>query len=145
MNKDDRERIIAPEHTLRADKYPLEDIRAIGRRGCGARTATRRQRLRHLYLGCADPRACSCSESSPAPIPMPASESMDTRKAEALPGCPGHPQVRRSGASREGGHERPLRRRPGTRAGAQQSAATGRACPWALPLPPIRKTSRTRR
>ena len=86
MNKDDKERIIAPEHTLRADKYPLEEYRAIGRRGVRRKDGYEKATGSALYTSDVQVPGQLMLRILTCPYPHARIKSMDTSKAAALPG-----------------------------------------------------------
>ena len=93
MNKDDSQRIIAPEHTLRADKYPLEEYSAIGRRGVRRKDGYEKATGYAVYTTDVQLPGQLWLRILTCPYPHARIKSMDTSKAAALPGVQGPPQV----------------------------------------------------
>jgi xanthine dehydrogenase molybdenum-binding subunit len=86
MNEDDRERIIAPEHALRADKYPLEEYSAIGRRGVRRKDGYEKATGYAVYTTDVQLPGQLMLRILTCPYPHARIRSMGTSKAAALPG-----------------------------------------------------------
>ena len=86
MNGDGKERMIAPEHPLRADKYPLDEYNVIGKRGLQRKDGHEKASGYAVYAsdvwlpGMLWLRILTC------PYPHARIKAMDTTMAEALPG-----------------------------------------------------------
>jgi xanthine dehydrogenase molybdenum-binding subunit len=88
MEKDDMERTIAPEHPLRADRYPLDEYTAVGRR---VQRKDGREKASGYAMYTSDVqlpgmlhlRILAC------PYPHARIREMDTTRAQALPGVRG--------------------------------------------------------
>lgn len=86
MNKDEMERIIAPEHPLRADKYPLEEYSAIGRRGVRRKDGYEKASGKAIYTADVQLPGMLWLRILTCPFPHARIKTLDTTRAEALPG-----------------------------------------------------------
>ena len=85
MNKVDREKIIAPEHPMRADAYPLSEYAAIGKR-VRRKDGYEKASGYAIYTSDVQLPGMLYSKILACPYPHARIKSMDTEKAEALPG-----------------------------------------------------------
>jgi CO/xanthine dehydrogenase Mo-binding subunit len=85
MNKDDMERLVAPEHTLHGDRYPLEAYSAIGKR-VRRKDGNEKASGKAIYTADIQLPGMLHLKILNCPFPHAAIKSMDTTKAEALPG-----------------------------------------------------------
>jgi len=85
MKKDDRGKIIAPEHTVRADKYPLDDYTAVGRR-VRRKDGYEKASGYAVYTSDIQIPGMLYQRILACPYPNAVIRTIDTTGAEALPG-----------------------------------------------------------
>lgn len=81
-----RERIVAPEHALRADKYPLEEYSAIGKRGLQRKDGYEKASGYAVYTADVRLPGMLWLRILTCPYPHARIKAMDTSEAEAYPG-----------------------------------------------------------
>ena len=86
MNKEEMERIVAPEYPLRADKYPLEAYSAIGRRGIARKDGYEKASGYAVYTTDVQLRGMLWLRILTCPYPHARIKTMDTTRAALLPG-----------------------------------------------------------
>ena len=89
MSKDDMKRIIAPEHSLKADKYPLEEYSAIGKRGVRRKDGYEKATGYAVYTADVQLPGQLWLRILTCPYPHARIKSMDTTKAESIARCAG--------------------------------------------------------
>ena len=102
MGKNKRQGIIAPEHSLRADKYPLKEYRSIGKRGLRRKDGYEKATGYAMYTADIQLPGQLWLRILTCPFPHAGSKSMDTSKAECLPGVRADAEVRRPRDCRRG-------------------------------------------
>ena len=83
---DEREKIIAPEHPLRADKYPLEEYHSVGKRFVRRKDGYEKASGHALYTSDLQLPGMLYMRTLTCPYPHARIKSMDTTKAAELPG-----------------------------------------------------------
>ena len=86
MKDDERERIIAPEHPLKVDKYPLEEYDAVGKRGIRRKDGYEKASGQAMYTSDVQLPGMLYMRILTCPYPHARIKIMDTGKAEALQG-----------------------------------------------------------
>jgi xanthine dehydrogenase molybdenum-binding subunit len=86
MNSDYKEGTIAPEQTFKADKYPLEEYRSIGKRGLTRRDGYEKAAGSAMYTADMNIPGQLWLRILTCPFPNARIKTMDTAQAEALPG-----------------------------------------------------------
>ena len=86
MGKNDTHEIIAPEHSLKADKYPLKQYRSIGKRGLRRKDGYEKATGYALYTADVQLPGQLWLRILTCPFPHARIKTMDTIKAETLPG-----------------------------------------------------------
>jgi len=80
------QKIVTPEHNMRADKYPLEEYSEIGKRGVWRKDGYEKVSGYAIYTSDVQLPGMLYLRILASPYPHASIKSMDTSKAEALPG-----------------------------------------------------------